>query len=164
MLRTIRRAWMLIVAVVVWAIVVAPFLWRWRVEAESVRLLAAATSTNELSESVGDLGIFLQFPDASWVAIRYRDMHIVGDYSLAVARDSGGGWHVSRKHHCGRFALYRQMAAKHREAFAELGCDGVHVPFRCETIPEVHALARSSDLEQARRHLIAMGFTAMDGD
>jgi len=67
-----------------------------RVERDSFTVLAAASTAEELTEAVGNLGIVLPTLDGGWVAIRYLDSHGSG-WSSAVARDSGGGWFVSRE-------------------------------------------------------------------
>ena len=84
-----------------------PFFSRW----QSRRLLAAASTPEELQAAVGGLGAFYTFPDGSWLAIRYRDSHTCGIWSVAVARDSGGNWYESREHFCGAFVVRRNYRA-----------------------------------------------------
>lgn len=74
---------------------------------QSQRLLAAASTQQQLKEAVGSLGAFFSFPDDSWMAIRYRDSHAGGIWSVAIARDSGGNWYQSREHFCGVFGKVR---------------------------------------------------------
>src|SRR4051812_43996917 len=57
---------------------------------EAQRLLSAASTPQQLQEAVGSLGASYTFPDGSWLAIRYRDSHARGIWSVAIARDSGG--------------------------------------------------------------------------
>jgi hypothetical protein len=80
--------------------VLEPMTWKWRVRRESLSILGAATSTNALLEAVGHLGIFISLQDGSWIAIRYRDTHGGRIDSMAIARDSGGGWFESTEHYC----------------------------------------------------------------
>ena len=79
--------------------------WTWHTRWESKRLLAAAKTTNELTEAVGKLGCFLTFPDNSWMAIRYRDTHGGILASSAIVRDSGGTWFESTEHYCAAVRL-----------------------------------------------------------
>ncbi len=73
-------------------------------ERESRRVLAAASTAQQLQAAVGSLGVFYTFPDRSWLAIRYRDSH-ASIWSVAVARDSGGNWYESREHFCAAFSV-----------------------------------------------------------
>lgn len=83
---------------------------RHETEAESFRTLAAAESVEDLREAVGHLGIVFEYPDGSWLALRYRDSHGVGMWSSTVGSDSGGNWYVCDYHFCGRFKTYRLLA------------------------------------------------------
>jgi hypothetical protein len=111
------------------------------VEAESFARLAAARGPAELGEAVGPLGVVLQVPGGAWIAVRYRDSHAAPGWSSAVARDSGGGWFVSREHFCGRFQGHR-LRREQGEA-GDLG---------------LVAVERAEGLEAARAGLVAMGF------
>jgi hypothetical protein len=143
-------------------LVIYPFIWKNSVKHESIDILEAAQTTNELAVAVGGLGIFLTFPDESWIAIRYRDSHSGGVNSIAVARDSGGMWYQSSGHYCGRFKYYRTEVEKNIRINAELLERGSSETYNLNRFfSEVHAIASSPGLEQARRNLIAMGFKRM---
>jgi hypothetical protein len=86
-----------------------------RAEAESVAALAKANNPAELATAVGDLGVVLDIGSGGWVAIRYADSHTRPGWSVAVARDSGGGWFVGREHYCGLFRTYRLARAAGRD-------------------------------------------------
>lgn len=110
-------------------------------EAESFAVLAAAGSPAELREAVGHLGIVFEVRGGGWAAVRYRDSHAAPGWSSAVARDSGGGWWVSREHFCGRFAIHRQLRERGDEGLADL-----------------RAVEEAGSLEAARAALAAIGF------
>ena len=154
---------LLVAAFALFLFVIHPLIWRARVKHESIQILEAAQTTNDFAEAVGRLGIFLTFPDESWIAIRYRDSHSGGVNSFAVARDSEGTWYQSSDHYCGRFLNYRAEAERHVEinaAFREMGSSETYDlnPY----FTEVHTIANSHDLEQARNNLLAMGFKKME--
>ncbi|MBN9519416.1 hypothetical protein J0H58_12980 [bacterium] len=120
----------------------------WRVErsraateAESFAALSAAGSPVELREVVGQLGVVLDVRGGGWVAVRYRDSHAAPGWSSAVARDSGGGWWVSREHFCGQFAIHRELRGRGEEGAADL-----------------RAVEEAGSLEAARAVLAGIGF------
>jgi len=117
----------------------------------SVRILQAAQTTNELDKAVGDLGIFLTFPDDTWMAIRYIDRHdpIEDWYSLAVIRDSEDGWFHSDYHFCGYLVSYRHTI---------MGKQGITEEDIDTNFAGIHAVATSPDLATARKRLKALNF------
>jgi hypothetical protein len=74
-----------------------------------VREALSNAKPSELGEAVGPLGAVLHFKDGSWIAIGYRDDHSLLPWSVAVARDSGGGWFESAEHFCGHLAVLRSV-------------------------------------------------------
>jgi hypothetical protein len=113
-------------------------------ESESFRLLTQANTPEELREAVGSLGLFLELPDGSWIAIRYRDSHAMTGWSSAVALDSDGAWFISHEHFCGRFKGYRLQKENEQPDIPR------------DT--ELHALETSESLAAARAKLYTMGF------
>lgn len=126
---------------------------------ESVRILEQAKDANDLKEAVGPLGIFLTFPDNSWMAIRYRDSHHGSLASSAVVLDSDGNWFHSNKHFCGAFAGYKSHLEKQEEVrvgMRELG-DANSVDLVSDH--SIHPLANSNNLSLAHSRLSDLGFT-----
>jgi hypothetical protein len=129
----------------------APYKARWRQsceEAASFDVLARAASPSELKETVGSLGLFMRYPDGSWMAVRYRDSHLYPGWSSAVVRDSGGAWFTSEEHFCGKFELYRHCTQQGRELLPSL--------------EPVRELAEAKTLTVARDRLLALGFREVE--
>ncbi len=119
-------------------------------EAASFEILARAASPEELEEAVESLGLFLKYPDGSWLAIRYRDSHYYPMWSSSVARDSGGSWFTSQVHFCGRFQYYRHCKEQGEELREAFDLDPVR--------QLVRRLAEANTLAEARQRLVALGF------
>jgi len=117
---------------------------------DSVRILQAAQTMNELDKAVGDLGIVLTFPDGTWMAIQYHDRHdpIEEWYSLAVIRDSEDRWFYSDYHFCGYLASYRHTIMGKQEFTEE----------DITNFADIHAVATSPNLATARKNLKALNF------
>lgn len=141
----------LLFAYVVWgSLFIAPFFAR----REARRLLSTASSPQQLQEAIGSLGAYYPFPDGSWLAIRYRDSHAGGIWSLAVARDSGGNWYESREHFCGAFRIVprlQQVAAEAGEPFHPTD----------ERSRWLFELSSSPDLQTARQRLTSRYFVQL---
>ena len=151
---------LLALSFVLFIFVIDPFTWEYRVRRESINILESAQTKSELVRAVGSLGIFLEFPDNSWMAIRYRDSHAGGIFSTAVALDSGGEWFESNKHFCGKFKIYPKMLEDQtswEKVKKELG-DAPNINF-LKGFEDLHGLATSNNLETARKNLMSMGFT-----
>jgi len=145
-----------------------PSTWSSSKRRESVRILLAAESTNELTAAVGSLGWFVQLTNEQWIAIRYRDTHSGFVGSSAVARDSGGAWFESKRHFCGRFQhwprLKEQVLGEEEQRkltpewftnrVSRADEDGGMFPSYREMI----AIESAPDLESARRALQRIGF------
>ncbi len=132
-----------------------PLMWPIRAEHRSIQVLRAANSTAELREAVTPLGIFLQFPDGSWVAIRYRDSHaglLWNGNSSAVALFSDGSWYRSHHHFCGHFLVYgwRRTSPEYAEMRAILDWH--------QGLEDIHRVAESRNLPDAKLALGAMQF------
>jgi len=129
---------------------------------ESIRILLSAEDTNQLTQAVGRLGIVLTFPDQSWVAVRYCDSHSGGVVSSAVTRDSGGKWYESMRHFCGSFMNYPDAVMRYRDVNEDLEALGSEERYEMDGFfADVHALACSSNLTQARQQLLAMDFNQL---
>ena len=140
-------------------------IWSKKTCRESLKILAAARTTNELAQAVGSLGCFLTFPDKSWVAIRYKDMHRGMIASSAVVRDSGGVWFQSSRHFCGTFSgvrhsLHNQLSME--EDLRKLGETNNPTYKFSGKMLEMLLLEKSSNLVAARKNLEAMGFKRID--
>lgn len=73
---------------------------------ESSAKLADATTYQEASGTISNLGVMLGDPDGSWIAVDYRDTHRPRILSVSVARTSDGEFFVSREHFCGSLSGY----------------------------------------------------------
>jgi hypothetical protein len=147
-------------ALIVWLGVVYPAMWQIDTRKDSLRILASAKSTEDLTAAVRPLGLFLTFPDKSWMAIRYSDMHGWSIRSVALVRDSGGQWFESHHHFCGMLAVYREKYEMQRTR-RELG-DTEDVKFLSHSSYNgIHAVAESKNLEEARKQLLKIDFTLM---
>jgi hypothetical protein len=120
---------------------------------EAQRLLSAASTSQQLQDAVGPLGMFCTFPDGSWLAIRYCDSHAGGIWSIAVARDSGGIWYQSREHFCGAFSMVRQL----QQLSSALG-EAADAPSD-ERSRWIQQLSASPDLQTARQRITSRYFT-----
>lgn len=125
-----------------------PLFARW----EAQRILSAAASPEALQRAVGPLGAFFTFPDGSWVAIRYRDSHAGGLWSVAIARDSGGQWYQSREHFCGAFSSFSQVRDISFAIGESLGAASD------EHGRWIYQLSSSPDLQTARQRISARYF------
>ena len=134
--------------------------WEWCTRLESKRILAAAQATNDLSAAVGTLGCFLTFTDHSWMAIRYRDSHGGKLASSAVVRDSDGAWFDSSEHFCGSFPAALHLVKK-QQALRELGETNAPPQTASGRETTLISLMLATNLDAARNHLKALGFTNM---
>lgn len=94
------------VALFVWISFVYPVFGSRHARAEAISRLKAAESETQLREAIGGLGLFLQSTNGWWMAIRYRDSHSGGIWSVAVAKDSGGQFYESNHHYCGKLRAF----------------------------------------------------------
>jgi len=107
----------------------------------------AARNASEREAATGYLGISLEYPDGSWLAICYNDSHHFPRWSAALALDSQGVLYRSKEHFCGLFSIYKDVVEQERRFGLELG------EYR-----GLKAVATSPNLEAAREHLLKMGF------
>ncbi|MEI8242838.1 MAG: hypothetical protein WCI17_06185 [bacterium] len=151
-----------VAAVVLYLFVVEPMTWKSATRKESARILAAAQTTNEFAMAVGDLGLFLSFPDGSWMAIRYRERHAINALSSAMARDSGGMSFFSEHHFCGYLSAYPKIAEMQHAARKDAAQGWIgKAPNLLAGFEGIHALATSPDLAAARTNLLSLGFGRM---
>lgn len=129
--------------------------WESSTRKESVRILEAVHPTNGRAD---DVSLFLTFPDNSWMAFQYRDLHCCGVLSLAIVRDSGGQWFESSHHFCSMFAGYRKDYEMLR-LLRESG-DPEAAAFS-SGYKDIHAVAISQGLQAAREQLLKIGFIPM---
>lgn len=149
-----------------------PVTWRSYTRHESVKILTAAKTTNELTKAVGHLGLFMPLTNGEWIAIRYTDVHSIPICSGAVARDSGGGWFESKRHFCGSLPFWPRLKMEaeadeeqrkltpewftNRVSKAESD-NGSFPSYR-----EMMAIESASDLESARHALKKIGFKELN--
>ena len=158
-------------AAVVYYAVIYPRNWYFRTRAESVRILTAAQTTNDLQRTdTLSWGSFIPLTNGSWIAIRYRDSHLGGIFSCAVARDSAGGWFESSRHFCGMLSGFgselkmrqgmsaEEMRAANIEPFTNristVRTNSLDVP----TLDELVPLALAPDLQSAHGEMTKIGF------
>lgn len=107
-----RIGWMgtglssLLVALFMWISFLYPVFGSRHARSEAISRLKAAKSEAELRDAIGGLGLFLESTNGWWIAIRYRDSHADGIWSVAVAKDSGGQFYESRHHFCGTLSAF----------------------------------------------------------
>lgn len=94
------------VALFVWFAFVYPVFGSRQARTEAIARLKAAESEAQLREAIGGLGLYLQSTNGWWMAIRYRDSHAGGIWSVAVAKDSGGQFYESHHHYCGKLPAF----------------------------------------------------------
>jgi hypothetical protein len=142
---------LLLVAFLLFPFIYGP-IWEMRARKDSIRILARTDAKDELAS---ESNLFLTFPDESWIAIRYRDLHAGGVHSTSIARDSGGQWYESSRHFCALIDGYRSSYEMYRLE-RELGeTEDFHVSSGFDSI---HAVAMAPSLVSAREELIKMGF------
>ena len=130
-----------------------------RAQAESIRLLRSARTTNDLDKAVGNMGGVLKLKDGSWIAIRYRDCHRGNLWSSAVALDSAGNWFESDYHFCGELSglrrdlQFREEMARMKELYPDASAD---LPERSDS--HLIELADAPNLTVAHQKLVALGF------
>ncbi len=139
-------------------------------QAESSAKLAGATTYQEASEMISNLGVMLGDPDGLWVAVDYRDTHRSRILSASVARTSNGEFFVSRKHFCGSLSGYQN--AKDQIAEFEIlikeSSSPEDVQFyqnlldTTEFHPLLFAIDSDSDPAKQRELLIELGFQQID--
>ena len=147
---------------------IEPVIWYQTTLQKSVKILKTAQAQNDLTNVVGDLGLFIPLTNNAWIAIRYSDKHGGTIRSCAVAGDSGGGWFESDRHFCGSLAhwprLKERVEAEEEErqlkpdVFANRvsavdSDNGMFPSYR-----DMNAIESAPDLESARRALKAIGF------
>lgn len=114
--------------------------------------LMSARTARQLQDAVEELGILVECPDGSWVAICYGDSHVWPTWSLALALDSNGWLYENDTHFCGRFIAYRGMKQKVKRYSV------IETPELYGDLADIHSLASAKDLLTARRQLCALGF------
>lgn len=147
---------------------IQPVTWRSYTRRESIKILTAAKTTNELSKAVGHLGLFMSLTNGGWIAIRYEDMHSIPICSSAVARDSGGDWFESKRHFCGSLPFWPRLKMQvdgeeeqrkltpewFTNRVSKADSDNGSFP----SYREMLAIESAPDLESARHALQKIGF------
>ncbi|MBL4698616.1 MAG: hypothetical protein JKX70_07270 [Phycisphaerales bacterium] len=144
-------------------------------QAESSAKLAGATTYQEASEMISDLGVMLGDPDASWIAVDYRDTHHNRILSASVARTSSGEFFVSRRHFCGSLSGYQHAKDQivEFEVMVQESTSPEDNQFWQELLDSaeesmmnnrsyLRAIDSESDSEKQREMLIILDFQSMD--
>jgi hypothetical protein len=142
---------------------IEPALWPGQQRRESIRLLSAAKTPDELKKVVTNLGAIITPTNGGWMAIRYRDSHTLGPVSKSVALDSEGHWFESEKHFCGEFRSTRDMMDRERRYRAEIPDhftkESESFYFKPGTPSEpYYRLFTATNLDAARKQLLVLGF------
>jgi hypothetical protein len=172
---------LLVTGVVVYNGFIVPAAWYSTTRIKSISVLKAAESTNQLTDAVGPLGLFLSLTNGSWLAIRYTDTHsgaavIFWPWAIvcssAVARDSGGGWLESDRHFCGSLKYWPrrkdsvegmlEAQQEHPELFTNRFSPADSESPNLPKYAEMMALETAPDLAAAREALKQIGFKPLD--
>jgi len=158
---------LLVFGFIAYMFTIAPALWYRSTKRDSIQILKAARSPTELSNAIGDLGLFVSLTNNQWVAIRYRDAHGPVIRSSAVALDSGGHWFESSHHFCGSLSFWPvlkdEIAEQKEQRKLTPQMFSNQVPLVDSDngfyrIQDMLALDTAPDLESARRALKALSF------
>lgn len=107
------------VALFVWILFVYPIFGPRQARTEAIARLKTAENEAQLREAIGGLGLYLQSTNGWWIAIRYRDSHSGGIWSVAVAKDSGGQFYDSHHHYCGTLRAFGQDWERYSKGWKE---------------------------------------------
>jgi hypothetical protein len=83
-----------------------------------ITALTTANTYEQLTNAVGPLGVVLTLTNGDWIAISYRDLHLLPIRSLAIAKDSGGQWFESHHHFCGSLSFWPRRKQNVADALA----------------------------------------------
>gem|GEM_PF-2188704 len=137
---------------------VYPVIWEYNTRRETLHVLASANSEEDFKQSLRYGGVFLTFPDGSWMAIRYRDIHVGWGGSLSIVRDSGGLWYESHHHFCGNFVGFISDYNFQRD-LRELGeITSIDIT---RSYDGLKLVGESKTLAEARGQLLKNGFTTL---
>jgi len=127
---------------------------------KGARALQAVASFQDACDAVGQRGIALEYPDGSWIAIYYDDVHSGVSWSLAIARDSAGAWYESDRHFCGALESLRAGLYELRQLPAGLAAGDPVLAELCSRLDRnpVRRLSEASGLPAAKEELHALGF------
>jgi len=160
-------AFFIVIGFVVYVAGIEPVAWYRTTKRDSIRILQAARTRADLTNAVGDLGLFISLTNNQWVAIRYRDAHGLVIRSSAVALDSGGQWFESDHHFCGSLSFWPilkdEIAEQKEQRRLTPQMFSNQVPLADSDngfyrIPDMLALDTAPDLESARRALNVLSF------
>jgi len=141
----------LIVSFLLYSAVVAPIHWNHVQRRQGISALSLASAEEERIAAVGHLGLSQTYPDGSWIAIFYADIHAGRIQSVAIVRDSEDNWLESTHHFCGSFSAARRWFALFNDP---------------ETIPDpasmgdAYSILSATSLAEAHHHVNALGFTS----
>jgi len=160
---TLAASFLVVGSVFALVYLLTPLWHKCKFKRESVRLLCAAQSVEELQEVVAPLGIVFQFPDGSWIAIRYTDSHAWRAWSKAIAMDNLGRLYESDFHFCGSFAIYRQQKERYEDINELAPEEKRSGPQFAGILRQIDSLASSPNLAVARKQLPSLGFETFQG-
>jgi hypothetical protein len=142
---------LLLAGAIGYAIYSASIPWEDSIRRQSVRILSAATTSNELQAAVGQYGVLLTLSNGSWIAIRHREM-FEPSRALAIARDSDGKWFESRRQFSGGLTYY---------PLSKLPGTSTRPRQLTPECFELERVASSPTLNEARAELLKMNFTPL---
>jgi hypothetical protein len=133
---------------------------------ESVRLLKSAGTLDDLRAQLAH-GALIEPIDGGWIAIRYRDPHAFHcgnaphdtSESVAIAYDSDGRWFECKGNFCRNFAFISRELENHRRSVGQSNEARVlNSAPALRAWDELTQLFTATDLDAARRQLLAIGF------
>ena len=161
-MRTLKFTALVVVLLVVGLFVHVRYLeprrWRGENRDESIRLLSMAKTSGDLQAAVGMWGVFIAPTNGGWLAIRYRDTHAPSWHSLSIAVDSDGRWFECGLHFCGKLRHVSHNFANEIRMRQEIPEFFTNRTERAPTTEDLISLFTATNLDAARRQLVAIGF------
>jgi len=160
---TLLAVVLLLAGFVAFVFLIEPSLWPGQQKRESIRLLSAAKTPDDLQKVVSGLGAFIPQTNGTWIAIRYRENHMLGHLSKAVALDSEGRWFESENPFSGEFRSTRALIDRERRYRAESPklftnvTESIYFKPGAPTEP-YYRLFTATNLETVRKELLGLGF------
>lgn len=166
----------LLVVLFMWISFLYPVFGSRHARSEAISRLKAAKSEAELRGAIGGLGLFIESTNGWWIAIRYRDSHAGGIWSVAVAKDSGGQFYESHHHFCGTLSAFgrdwENYSAGQKEAHQQTDSvvrekrltelEELQGRFIKSRFPELLHVAQATNLVEARLQLEKAWFSRIE--
>lgn len=166
-----KRTWIVFVSCAIGVLAASCLSPSWIASASTrkgqVRDLSGAHTPETVRNAVGRLGVVLPRKDGSWIAISYKDSHMIPfAYSSAIVRTSEGEWMRSTEHFCGAFANYRNqrdLYSSWRDK-AQTDAERLDAESMLQQIGQdtlLDDIERASSMSEATNLLRRMGFSSM---